>query len=314
MTITEPAARTGLRLRPYLVVDGADAAIAFYARGLRRPRGRRPHPRRRRSGRPQRARDRRQRPSSWPTPTPSTASTPPIPRSGSPSTSRSRTPTPPSPEPSALGATVLQPVDDRFYGSRSGTLRDPFGHQWQIDAPGTVSTTQEDRDREMADGGYHYETVDLGERASVRPTHPHGAGGREGERARRRLLHGRRPRPRPSGGVLRGALRLGGAPERRGVPHRERLAPGWHRRLGHRAGRHAVHPGDRRDRRRCPRARARRHRARRGGPPVRRQRPLPRRPGRALPALAARARLLILTAAGPCRRGPPGGRNPDLTN
>ena len=30
MTITEPAARTGLRLRPYLVVDGADAAIAFY--------------------------------------------------------------------------------------------------------------------------------------------------------------------------------------------------------------------------------------------------------------------------------------------
>ena len=70
---------------------------------------------------------------------------------------------------SALGATVLQPVDDRFYGSRSGTLRDPFGHQWQIDAPGTVSTTQEDRDREMADGGYHYETVDLGERASSEP-------------------------------------------------------------------------------------------------------------------------------------------------
>ena len=38
----------------------------------------------------------------------------------------------------AAGATVLQPVEDRFYGSRSGTIRDPFGHQWQIDQPGAV--------------------------------------------------------------------------------------------------------------------------------------------------------------------------------
>src|SRR5690606_10563099 len=36
----------------------------------------------------------------------------------------------------AGGASVLQPVDDRFYGSRSGTVQDPFGHRWQIDAPG----------------------------------------------------------------------------------------------------------------------------------------------------------------------------------
>jgi uncharacterized glyoxalase superfamily protein PhnB len=67
------------------------------------------------------------------------------------------------------GATVLQPVDDRFYGSRSGTVRDPFGHQWQIDAPGTVSTTAAEREQEMADGGYRYETVDLGDRAVADP-------------------------------------------------------------------------------------------------------------------------------------------------
>jgi PhnB protein len=32
----------------------------------------------------------------------------------------------------AAGATVLQPVKDQFYGDRSGTLRDPFGHVWNI--------------------------------------------------------------------------------------------------------------------------------------------------------------------------------------
>jgi PhnB protein len=32
----------------------------------------------------------------------------------------------------SLGAKVLQPVDDKFYGDRSGSLTDPFGHQWTI--------------------------------------------------------------------------------------------------------------------------------------------------------------------------------------
>jgi PhnB protein len=32
----------------------------------------------------------------------------------------------------AAGGTVLQPVKDQFYGDRSGTLRDPFGHVWNI--------------------------------------------------------------------------------------------------------------------------------------------------------------------------------------
>ena len=30
------------------------------------------------------------------------------------------------------GAEVLQPVEDKFYGDRSGQLRDPFGHVWSI--------------------------------------------------------------------------------------------------------------------------------------------------------------------------------------
>jgi PhnB protein len=32
----------------------------------------------------------------------------------------------------AAGAKVLRPVQDQFYGDRSGTLEDPFGHQWTI--------------------------------------------------------------------------------------------------------------------------------------------------------------------------------------
>lgn len=36
------------------------------------------------------------------------------------------------------GAQELQPVKDQFYGDRSGTLKDPFGHVW------TISTHVED--------------------------------------------------------------------------------------------------------------------------------------------------------------------------
>jgi PhnB protein len=31
-----------------------------------------------------------------------------------------------------LGATVLKPLQNQFYGDRSGTLTDPFGHIWTI--------------------------------------------------------------------------------------------------------------------------------------------------------------------------------------
>lgn len=32
----------------------------------------------------------------------------------------------------AMGATLLRPATDQFYGERSGTVRDPFGHEWLI--------------------------------------------------------------------------------------------------------------------------------------------------------------------------------------
>ncbi|MDZ4685166.1 MAG: VOC family protein [Planctomycetaceae bacterium] len=38
----------------------------------------------------------------------------------------------------AAGATVLRPIKNQFYGDRSGTVTDPFGHQW------TVATHVED--------------------------------------------------------------------------------------------------------------------------------------------------------------------------
>jgi PhnB protein len=38
----------------------------------------------------------------------------------------------------AAGATVRRPVQDQFYGDRSGTFADPFGHVW------TIATHKED--------------------------------------------------------------------------------------------------------------------------------------------------------------------------
>lgn len=32
----------------------------------------------------------------------------------------------------AAGAKVVRPVRDQFYGDRSGTVEDPFGHKWTI--------------------------------------------------------------------------------------------------------------------------------------------------------------------------------------
>lgn len=42
------------------------------------------------------------------------------------------------------GATEVRPVQDQFYGDRSGTLKDPYGHQW------TLSTHIEDVSEEEA--------------------------------------------------------------------------------------------------------------------------------------------------------------------
>jgi len=30
------------------------------------------------------------------------------------------------------GATIVRPLQDQFYGERSGNVRDPFGHDWNI--------------------------------------------------------------------------------------------------------------------------------------------------------------------------------------
>jgi PhnB protein len=30
------------------------------------------------------------------------------------------------------GATIMRPVQDQFYGDRSGSVQDPFGHTWHI--------------------------------------------------------------------------------------------------------------------------------------------------------------------------------------
>jgi PhnB protein len=38
----------------------------------------------------------------------------------------------------SAGAKVLKPVQDQFYGDRSGTIADPFGHKW------TIATHKED--------------------------------------------------------------------------------------------------------------------------------------------------------------------------
>jgi PhnB protein len=45
----------------------------------------------------------------------------------------------------AAGAKVLRPVQDQFYGDRSGTLTDPFGHVW------TIATHKEDLSPEEID-------------------------------------------------------------------------------------------------------------------------------------------------------------------
>lgn len=47
------------------------------------------------------------------------------------------------------GATEVRPLKDQFYGDRSGTLTDPFGHQWTI-ATHTEDLSPEEISRRMA--------------------------------------------------------------------------------------------------------------------------------------------------------------------
>jgi PhnB protein len=49
----------------------------------------------------------------------------------------------------SLGATVNKPLADQFYGDRSGTVVDPFGHKWTI-ATHKEDVSEEEMQRRMA--------------------------------------------------------------------------------------------------------------------------------------------------------------------
>jgi PhnB protein len=56
----------------------------------------------------------------------------------------------------AAGATIVRPAADQFYGERSGTVRDPFGHEWNIGHEIEKVTTEEMQrryDAMLKDGG-----------------------------------------------------------------------------------------------------------------------------------------------------------------
>lgn len=50
----------------------------------------------------------------------------------------------------AAGATELRPVQNQFYGDRSGTLIDPFGHEWTI-AKHVEDVSEGEMNRRMAE-------------------------------------------------------------------------------------------------------------------------------------------------------------------
>jgi PhnB protein len=52
----------------------------------------------------------------------------------------------------AAGATVMRKVENQFYGDRSGTLTDPFGHIWTISTH-VEDVPEEEMERRMAAAG-----------------------------------------------------------------------------------------------------------------------------------------------------------------
>jgi PhnB protein len=49
----------------------------------------------------------------------------------------------------AAGGTIEKPVEDQFYGDRSGTIVDPFGHRWTL-ATHVEDVPEEEMQRRMA--------------------------------------------------------------------------------------------------------------------------------------------------------------------
>jgi PhnB protein len=56
------------------------------------------------------------------------------------------------------GAKVLKPLKDQFYGDRSGTLEDPFGHKWHL-ATHVEDVAPEEMMKRMAEMGKELEPV-----------------------------------------------------------------------------------------------------------------------------------------------------------
>ena len=48
----------------------------------------------------------------------------------------------------AAGATALRPVEDKFYGDRTGEFKDPFGHRWSV-ATHVEDVSEEEMARRM---------------------------------------------------------------------------------------------------------------------------------------------------------------------
>jgi PhnB protein len=53
------------------------------------------------------------------------------------------------PQAIAAGGTEVKPLQDQFYGDRSGTLTDPFGHDWTV-ATHKEDVTPEEIDKRLA--------------------------------------------------------------------------------------------------------------------------------------------------------------------
>jgi PhnB protein len=52
----------------------------------------------------------------------------------------------------AAGAKALRPVEDKFYGDRSGEFEDPFGHRWSV-ATHVEDVPPEEMEKRMAAAG-----------------------------------------------------------------------------------------------------------------------------------------------------------------
>ncbi len=53
----------------------------------------------------------------------------------------------------AAGGEQQKPVQDQFYGDRSGTLKDPFGHVWHV-ATHKEDVSPDEMEKRMAAGGH----------------------------------------------------------------------------------------------------------------------------------------------------------------